>query len=79
MFKEAIEIAVKYSSLLEQGEYQKITRLILYSKYLEEYGTSQRSAKITNLLKTAIELPLESLTDTRFLGLIKRAIFGSLD
>ena len=79
VFKEAIEIAQKYSRLLERGECQKITRLILFSKYLEEYRTSQRSTKIINLLQTAIELPLESLTDTRFLGLIKRAIFDSLD
>jgi glycosyltransferase involved in cell wall biosynthesis len=76
MKKEAIEIAQKYSRLLQRRDSQKITRLISYSKHLEEYSTGQRSKKMTNLLKTVIELPLESLTDIRFLGLIKRSLFN---
>ncbi|MDB9474269.1 glycosyltransferase family 2 protein [Dolichospermum circinale] len=77
MRKESIEIAKKYSHLLAIKDWEKILRLISYSKYLEEYHTNQREKTITNLLNTVFELPLESLTDTRFLGLIKRALFKS--
>ena len=77
MKNEAIEIARKYSHLLQKRDWQKILRLILYSKYLEEYWTGQRDKKIADLLKIVIELPLESLTDTRFLGLVKRALLNT--
>jgi hypothetical protein len=77
MKNEAIEIARKYSPLLQRRDWQKILRLILYSTYLEECWTGQRDKKIADLLKIVIELPLESLTDTRFLGLIKKALLNT--
>ena len=75
--EEAIEIAQKYSYLLQKRDWQKILRLILYFKYLKEFWTGQRDKKIADLLKIVIELPLESLTDTRFLGLVKRALLNT--
>ena len=77
MRNEAIEIAKKYSHFLQNQDWQKISNLILYSQYLREYSTGLRDKNIKNLLKTVIELPWESLTDTRFLGLIKRVLFNT--
>lgn len=76
MRSEAIAIAKKYSHFLRRQDWQKILNLILYSQYLSEYHCGLREKKIKNLLKTVIQLPWESLTDTRFLGLIKRALFN---
>lgn len=76
MRNEAIEIAKRYSYFLQRQDWQKISRLILYSQHLRDYSTGIRSKKTNNLLRTFIELPLESLTDTRFLGLIKRVLFN---
>ena len=76
MRNESIEIAKKYSHFLQNQEWKKISNLILYSQYLREYSNGLRDKSIKNLLKTVIELPWESLTDTRFLGLIKRVLFN---
>jgi hypothetical protein len=79
MTKESIEIARKYLHLLQRRDSKKIMRLILFSQHLEDYRDGKRSKKITSLLKTMIRLPLESLTDTRFLGLIKRSLFNNFN
>jgi glycosyltransferase involved in cell wall biosynthesis len=76
MIKESIEIAQKYLKFLQRRDGKKIMRLILLSQYLEDYRDGKRSKNIKSLLKTMIELPLESLADTRFLGLIKRSLFN---
>lgn len=76
MRNEAIVIAKKYSHHLQKQDWLKISNLILYSQYLSEYCSGLREKDIKSLLKTVIELPYESLTDTRFLGLIKRALFN---
>jgi glycosyltransferase involved in cell wall biosynthesis len=78
MRDEAIAIARKYSHCLQRQDWQKILNLILYSQYLNEYNNGLRDKKMKNLLKTVMQLPWESLTDTRFLGLIKRALFNIL-
>lgn len=78
MRDEAIAIAKKYSHCLQRQDWQKILSLILYSQYLSEYNNGLRDKKIKILLKTVIQLPWESLTDTRFLGLIKRVLFNIL-
>jgi glycosyltransferase involved in cell wall biosynthesis len=74
--EEAIKIVHKYSSFLRKGDRQKLSRLISYFRHLEDYRTGQRKKKMKSILETIIKLPLESLTDTRFLGLIKRVLFN---
>jgi glycosyltransferase involved in cell wall biosynthesis len=76
MRNESIKIAQKYASFLTMKDWQEISNLMLYSQYFIEYSTGFRNATIKNLLKIAIKFPLESLTDTRFLGLIKRRILS---
>jgi glycosyltransferase involved in cell wall biosynthesis len=77
MRNESIAIAKKYSHFLQSQDWQKISNLILYSQYLREYSTGMKDKSLENLLKTIVEFPWESLTDTRFLGLIKRALFNT--
>ncbi len=76
MRNEAIVIAKKYSHHLQKQDWLKISNLILYSQYLSEYSSGLREKNLKSLLKTVIELPYESLTDTRFLGLIKRSLLN---
>jgi len=75
MRNEAIEITKKYSTFLEEKDWQKISKLIIYSEHFRGFSTGVKDRTINNLLKTIIELPYESLTDTRFLGIIKRVLF----
>jgi len=75
MRNEAIEIANKYSTFLEKKDWQKISKLIIYSEHFRDFSNGVKDRTINNLLKTIIELPCESLTDTRFLGIIKRILF----
>lgn len=78
MRTEAIKIAKLYAPYLSKFERNKLVRLISYSNLFEEFRVDKRGTSIYELLKTIIYLPLESLSDTRFLGLLKRALFKGL-
>lgn len=78
MRTEAIKIAQLYAPYLSGLERNKLTRLISYSNLFEQYRIGKRRSSIYELLKTITYLPLESLSDTRFLGLLKRALFKFL-
>ena len=69
---EAIDIALEYSSYLSNYEQKKLYRLISYNNILTAYRTGNRKQSIINLLHTLLCFPVQSLNDSRFLGLLKR-------
>lgn len=78
LIKEAREIAKAYSIYLSRREQNKILRLIAYAKLYEEYSCGARETCLIDLFKLIILFPTESLTDTRFLGIIKRKILENI-
>ncbi len=74
--QEAIELAHKYAIHLSPKERKKLYKLISYAKIYEELTLGTRRASLVNLFRVIISLPVESLSDTRFLGLVKRSLLG---
>ncbi|EDX75045.1 glycosyl transferase, group 2 family protein [Coleofasciculus chthonoplastes PCC 7420] len=78
MKAEAIKIAHVYSVHLSIWEQKRLARLILYANIFDEYSSGVRNKCLNELIKTMILVPVESLSDTRFLGILKRVILKGL-
>lgn len=72
---ESLEVAGRYIHLLNESDRKAISRLIKYSNTFQEYVRRERPNNLLENLKTIIQFPIESLTDTRFLGFCKRSVF----
>ena len=72
--KEPLTIAHRYAGNLTKIEQKKLYRLMHYSQIYREYKLGIREKNLTSLIKTALELPFESLTDSRYLGMLKSAL-----
>ena len=69
-----MKIAQRYAKYLSQMERKMLYRLMRYTRIYEGYKLGVRKKNVANLIGTAITLPLESLSDRRFLGMVKAAL-----
>jgi glycosyltransferase involved in cell wall biosynthesis len=72
--EEGIQIAQKYAKHLPPSEKKKLHRLLKYANEYEAYRLGLKQQNLISLIKTMITLPLETLTDRRFLGMLKKSI-----
>lgn len=76
MMEESVAIAKKYMNYLTKTEKHKLDRLLCYSTEYSKYQLGKKDKSLINMLKTVLKLPQESLSDTRFLGMIKQALLN---
>jgi hypothetical protein len=76
--KEAVEIAKKYATYLSSRERKKLYRLIRYNSQLKKCQSEQGENFSIQLLVILMTLPREALSDTRFLGMLKRNLYRRL-
>lgn len=74
--KEAIALAKKYLPHLSKFAQIKLTRLIDYSSEFEAYRHQEKNKSLLNFLQTIVKYPVFSLSDTMFLGMIKKSLFN---
>ncbi|MCB0197702.1 MAG: hypothetical protein KDJ65_37500, partial [Anaerolineae bacterium] len=79
MREEAIEIAYNYSAFLSPTDRKQLLRLIFYSNVFKEYHTHLEDVSLSKMLNTAISFPIEVISDTRYLGLLKRKLLFSMN
>jgi glycosyltransferase involved in cell wall biosynthesis len=72
--EEGIKIAQKYAKHLPTDEKKKLHRLLQYANEYEAYRLELKQQTLINLINTMMALPLETLTDRRFLGMIKKSL-----
>lgn len=72
--EEGIKIVHQYATYLSKFEKNKLYRLMQYADEYEKYTLGLKQQNLKNLIKTMIALPLETLTDRRFLGMLKQAL-----
>ena len=77
MRQEAIDIAYKYAHYLSYREQRKLYRLIHLSDSYEKFGFEHDKEGLMSLLAIAKDLPIETLMDRRFLGMLKTKVFYS--
>ncbi|MEH1929785.1 glycosyltransferase family 2 protein [Nostoc sp.] len=77
MKEEAKLISQRYMIYLKEGEKKKLYLLIEYSDELDNYYLCNKDKTFGNFIKTIGKFPQKSLslTDRRFLGMIKQALF----
>lgn len=76
--EEAFSIAKEYSKHMEKRERHELLNLMKYETEYFNYQRNLKSKTLWNLLNTVLIAPKESLSDSRFLGLLKRAIFDQI-
>ena len=76
--KEAVETAKKYATYLSSRERKKLYRLIRYNSQLKKCRSEQGENFSIQLLVILMTLPREALSDTRFLGMLKRILYRRL-
>lgn len=72
--EEGITIAHNYAKHLPSSDKKKLYRLLRYANEYEAYRLGLKQQTSINLIKTMITLPLETLTDRRFLGMLKKSM-----
>lgn len=72
--EEGIKIVQKYAKHLPTGEKKKLQRLLQYANEYEAYRLGLKQKNVINLLKSMMTMPLETLTDKRFLGMLKKSL-----
>ena len=76
--KEAVEIAKKYATYLSSRERKKLYRLIRYNIKFKKCQSEPGENFSIQLLVILMTLPREALSDTRFLGMLKRNLYRRL-
>lgn len=69
---EAMQIAKNYLVYLPSNEQRRLTNLIAYTERIKGHRGGTINNSLLNLLDTLVKFPAEALSDTRFLGLLKR-------
>ncbi len=77
--EEGIGIVHKYAVYLPPVEKIKLYRLLEYANESEAYRLGFKKPTLKNLMKTMMFLPLETLTDKRFLGMLKKSLFSTVN
>lgn len=76
--EEAINLAKKYLPYLSKFEQIKLQKTLEYSNEFEAYRHQKISKSLLNFLKTIIKYPVNSLSDTMFLGMVKKVFLNNL-
>lgn len=72
--EEAMRIAHQYAAHLPVLQRRKLCRLMEYADLYEKYQLGIREKSLNHLIGTMMLLPLETLEDRRFLGMLRRAL-----
>lgn len=72
--EEAINLAKKYLPYLSKKEQIKLQKTIEYSNEFEAYRNQEKGKSLVNFLTTIIKYPKNSLSDTMYLGMIKKEL-----
>lgn len=74
--EEAISLAKKYMPYLSKFQQINLKKLINYSNEFEAYRKGEKNKSFLNFINTIINYPFNSLSDTMFLGMIKKTLFN---
>lgn len=77
MQAEAIQVFLNYRKYLNSIQERKMFKLIFYHRIKNALFRNKINVKINSLLAIAWRLPVYALSDKRFLGLFKKALFNS--